>query len=57
MTPTELRDIIDDLALEPALSLRLTKARALHLVLCKVMERLPDDCGCVHCTTRRQESA
>jgi hypothetical protein len=39
MTPTELRQVIDDLVLEQQLSLRISKGRALHLVICRLLER------------------
>lgn len=37
MTPTELRQIIDDLVAEDQLSMRIKKGRALHLVLCRLL--------------------
>lgn len=41
MSPTELKTIIDDLVAVPdsQLSLRIAKGRALHLVLCRVLEQ------------------
>jgi hypothetical protein len=42
MTPTELRQVIDDLVAEDQLSLRIKKGRALHLVICRLLERIAD---------------
>lgn len=42
MTPAELKQVIDDLVCEAELSKRIAKGRALHLVLCRLLEKQQD---------------
>lgn len=39
MTPTDLKLVIDDLVAAEKLSDRIAKGRALHLTICRLLER------------------